>query len=253
MLDLEIQQSRMAASILSGQLDDVASEFRHGERLSIFRNNTFLSLTRTLMAIFPVTVRLADERFFAYAAHEYISCNPPMEPCLSAYGRTFPGFLARFPACRSYPVIAEMAGFEWAIQSCLNDLEEDAAPMSAIRSAQNGISTHISLQPNLRFVISRWPLIDIWAGHRSAREPAAIESARACFRIAILRSGEDIRFIPLETSRFVFWRLLARGVPLEEAAMRALARDRLFDFVRETLMLFRWGIATRVSTTINPD
>lgn len=253
MPSLEILQNRMAASIIGGQLENVAGEFRHGERLPIFRNNTFLSLTRALMTTFPVTVRLADERFFAYAAHEFIAFNPPMEARLSVYGRTFPAFLARFPACRNYPIIAEMAGFECAIQSCLDDREEDAAPVSAIRSAQNGISTHISLQPNLRFAVSRWPLIDIWAGHKGGCEPEAIQFTRTPCRAAILRSGEDIRFIPLDTARLVFWRLLAKGVSLESAAARALARDRLFDLVRETLLLFRWGIATRISTTINPD
>jgi hypothetical protein len=254
MLDLETLQNRMAAAVMGGQLDHIAGEFRHGERLSIFRNNTFLSLTRTLATTFPVTARLADERFFAYVAHEFIALNPPAEARLSIYGSSFPGFLARFPACRSYPIIAEMAGFEWAIQSCLNDREEDAVPMTAIRSAQNGISTHISLQPNLRFVVSRWPLIDIWAGHKSdSGEPAAIQFSRTPCRTAILRSGEDIRFIPVDPARFAFWRLLAKGVSLEAAAARAIARDRLFDLVRETLLLFRWGLATCVSTTINPD
>jgi hypothetical protein len=243
----------MAVSILGGGLDDVAAEFRNGERVSIFRNNTFQSLTRALMTVFPVTVRLADERFFAFAAHEFISFNPPMEARLSMYGGAFPAFLKSFPACRDYPIIAEMAAFEWAIQSCLNDREEEAAPVSAIRSAQNGVSTQITLQPNLRFVVSRWPLIDIWAGHRNDSDPSAIQFTRAPCRTAIIRSGEDIRFIPLDTARLVFWRLLASGVPLEQAALRAIARDRLFDLVRETMLLFRWGIATRITTTLNSD
>ncbi|MFN0193924.1 MAG: putative DNA-binding domain-containing protein [Aestuariivirga sp.] len=253
MSDLETLQNRMTASILGGPIEETSPELHHGGRLSIFRNNTFLSLTRSLMTTFPVTVRLADERFFAYAAHEFISFHPPGEARLSVYGRNFPSFLARFPACRGYPIIAEMAAFEWAIQSCLNDTEQEAAPISAMRSAQNGVLTQISLQPNLRFIVSRWPLIDIWAGHRNVGEPSAIQFSRSPCRAAILRSGDDIRFIPLDTARLVFWKLLARDVPLEAAAARALVRDRLFDLVRETMLLFRCGLVTRVSTTLNPD
>jgi hypothetical protein len=246
-------QDRMAASVFSGNFDEAADNFRHGERLSIFHNNTFQSLTRALMDAFPVTARLADERFFAFAAHEFISSHPPKEARLSLYGAALPAFLKNFPACRDYPIIAEMAAFEWAIQSCLNDREEEAAPVSAIKSAQNGVSTQISLQPNLRFIVSRWPLIDIWAGHRNNGEPSAIQFSRAPCRTAILRSGEDIRFIPLDGARLAFWKLLANGVSLETAAPRAIARDRLFDLVRETMLLFRWGLATRITTTFGAD
>jgi hypothetical protein len=253
MSSLETLQNRMASAIIGGNLQEIAPGFSHSERLSIFRNNTFTSLTATLKATFPVTVQLADDRFFAYAAHEFISFHPPREARLSAYGVGFPSFLRAFPACRGYPIIAEMAAFEWAVASSLNDTEEEVAPISAIKSAQHGVSTTISLQPNLRFVASRWPLIDIWSAHKRGRDPAHIHFSRKPCRAAILRSGEDIRFLPLEGPRFAFWRLLTRGATLEAAAARALARDPLFDLVRETLLVFRSGLATRVSTTLNPD
>lgn len=258
MLPLRDLQEAVAAAVLRDATAPLATVLREDgiafdRRLQVYRNNTFSSLTAALKDNFPVVCQLVDERFFAYAAHEYISLHPPKEARLSLYGSAFPAFLKNFPACRNYPIIAEMAGFEWAIQSCVNDREEEAAPVSAIRSAQNGVSTQISLQPNLRFVVSRWPLIDIWAGHRNNGEPSAIQFTRMPCRTAILRSGDDIRFIPLDTARLVFWKLLANGVSLEAAALRAIARDRLFDLVRETMLLFRWGLATRITTTLNAD
>ena len=51
-------------------------------RLRIYRNHAILTLTGALKATFPVVCQLVDERFFCYAAHEYIGENLPSRPCL---------------------------------------------------------------------------------------------------------------------------------------------------------------------------
>ena len=98
-------QSQMTAAIFKGHAAEIEDQLVAGRadparRFKIYRNNTFLSLTAHLNTVFPVTARLGDERFFAYAANEYIRREPPHEPRLAVYGVGFPRFLARFPACR---------------------------------------------------------------------------------------------------------------------------------------------------------
>jgi len=117
MFDLQALQSSMVTAILGGDMAHIADEFRAGPanagaRLNIFRNNTYQSLTECLKTVFPVTVRLSDERFFAYAAHQFIAAKPPREARLSRYGAEFPRFLASFKPCRDFPVIVEMAALE---------------------------------------------------------------------------------------------------------------------------------------------
>ena len=41
-------------------------------RIGIYRNHAFATLGASLQGAFPVVCRLVDERFFAYAAHEYV-------------------------------------------------------------------------------------------------------------------------------------------------------------------------------------
>jgi hypothetical protein len=65
-------------------------------------------------------------------------------------------------------------------------------------------------------------------------------------RIAVSHHGEDIQLLELDAARFAFWRALARGLPLALAAERALTRDRLFDLVHETVILFRSNLVTGV-------
>lgn len=259
MPDLATLQDRVAAAILGGDMAHIADEFLAGgadagRRLNIFRNNTFASLTEALKATFPVTMKLSDPRFFAYAAHEFISRNPPREARLSQFGGLFPKFLAGFEPCRQFPVIAEMAALEWAIAQSLNDGEEPAVPVSAITSdLLAGGACGFKLQPNLRFTVSRWPLLGVWSDHK--KEPVVITTPLRprTSRVAISTHGEDIHCLELDVARYAFWRALARGHGIERAALIAITRDRLFDLVRETVLLFHSGLVTGIFTSTAKD
>jgi hypothetical protein len=248
MLSLQELQNQTARSLLGGDTTTIAGEFAVAQasarrRLSIYRNNTIASLTAALTATFPVTVRLADERFFAYAAHSFITAEPPRETRLSAYGEGFPRFLARFPAARGTPVLAQMATLEWAIAAALNADEEEPAPIALLAELERGGGC-LRLQPNLRFVATRSNLVDVWMDHKAPAGHALRPLARRATRIAVTRRGEDIQFVDLEPARFAFWRSLAKGTTVAQAMTRALARDPLFDLVAETLLLFRAGLVT---------
>ncbi len=59
-------------------------------RLAIYRHHVFATLTDVLKASYPVVCRLVDERFFAYAADQYIRHHPPTGPCIFKYGEGSP-------------------------------------------------------------------------------------------------------------------------------------------------------------------
>ena len=254
MPSLDALQYAITSAILGGDMAQIAEELDAKRasataRFNIFRNNTYMSLTECLKTVFPVTVRLSDERFFAYAAHEFISTRPPREARLSYYGAEFPRFLASFAPCRDFPVIAEMAALEWAIAGSLNEAEEQPAPVSLFKEAGlDGARLSLHLQPNLRFAMARWSLLGVWADHKKENVVIAGPLARKVSRVAVSRRGEDIQLVELEAPRFAFWRALARGLPIETAAQRALARDPLFDLVYETISLFRSQLVTGVFT-----
>ncbi len=252
MPDLLTLQNSMAKAILTGGMEAIAPEFTAAKatpaaRLRIFRNNTFASLTECLRSVFPVTEQLSDQRFFAYAVHEFVVQHPPREARLSEFGADFPRFLATFEPCRQFPIIAEMAALEWAIALTLNRGQEAPVPISAIGKLHPGqLDVSFSLQPHLNFTISRWPLIGVWAAHK--RDPSTISGplTKQVSRVAVTRLDDDIRMVELDEARFTFWRALARGLPLEASARRALTRDPLFDLLSETLLLFKTQLITNI-------
>lgn len=241
-------QSRMTAAIFKGHSAAIEDELVAGHadparRFSIYRNNTLLSLTAHLKTVFPVTMRLGDERFFAYAANEYIRREPPSEPRLAVYGEGFARFLARFPACRGATILAEMAALEWAVHAALIAREE--APLDSSVLANLGPSAaraRLSLQSGLRFVLSHWPLIGLWSRSGEASEPLP----RKMSRLAVCRRGDSVRVIELSAARFAFWRGLVKGNPLEIAAASAFARESAFDLTREIGGLFAASLVTGI-------
>ena len=256
MSELQTLQSKMATAMQAGHIAELAKDFTAGaadagRRLMIYQNNSFGSLTAALKSVFPVTVELGDARFFDYAAHHYILKHPPREPRLSLFGAGFPKFLTRFPASREAPLLAAMASLEWCLASSLNDAAEAPAPLTLMDNAgTDGGRVCLRLQPNLRFVLTRWPLTGLWAHHtHNARMPEA-PLPRQLSRVAVFRSGEDVELANLDSARFTFWRMLAKGLTLETAAARALARDPLFDLVQDVLLLFRNGLVTGVYATL---
>lgn len=259
MSNLQALQEAMTGAILSGDFSAMAGRFAAGSgdparRLNIFRNNTYISLTECLKTVFPVTVRLSDQRFFSYAAHQFIASHPPREARLSRYGAGFPAFLAGFEPCRGYPVIAEMAALEWAIAECLHAAQELPIPVAMLgRPGFANGHFGLGLQPNLQFTVSRWPLLDVWIEHHkehvSIKEPLRPRVSR----LAIFRHDDDIQCLELDPARFAFWRTLARGRTIEVAARRALTRDPLFDMLRETMLLFRSSLVTGIITSNQMD
>jgi hypothetical protein len=89
-------------------------------RLQIYRHHYESSLAEALKAIYPVVCRLVDERFFAFAAHEYIKSSPPRRVCLHEYGADFAEFLASFPPCRELVYLPDVARLEQQINAALH-------------------------------------------------------------------------------------------------------------------------------------
>jgi hypothetical protein len=246
-------QSQMTAAIFKGHAADieeslVARKANAARRFAIYRNNTFLSLTAHLRAVFPVTAKLGDERFFAYAANEFIRRAPPREPRLSNYGAEFPQFLARFPASRATPILAEMAQFEWTVQSALTTAAKPAIDLDRLIEAGAGAAlSRIELQPCLGFALSHWPVATLWAAGGEVAERLAEKSSR----LAVWRESDSVRAVALSPARFAFWRALARGFSLELAASRGFSRDRNFDFPAELRGLFGAGLVTGIAPQPN--
>jgi hypothetical protein len=221
-------------------------------RLQIYRNHLFVSLTAALKSSFPAVCRLVDERFFNFAAHEFIAKHPPSGPCLLEYGAEFPAFLAAFPPCQGLPYLADVAALEWAINSVQNADDVPALDPAVLRAIPPADTPRLVFtpRPSVAWIESRWPIDAIWRANRgTASEDKVINLDAGGVRLEIVRVEGEVLMRPLSYLEFAFRRALARGETLERAAQAALQADPMFDLVLALRALVADGVVAAVRTT----
>jgi hypothetical protein len=230
-LALRDLQHAMGRSVLGhDETSLVDAIFENGiapaSRLRIYRHHYKISLTEALKAVYPAICRLVDERFFDYAAHEYIQAHPPRRPCLHEYGESFAGFLAAFPPCRALVYLADVARLEWRINASLHAPAEPPLAIDAFREVAMSDYPRLvfRLLPSLAYLESPWPIDHIWSG----REEAVDLGEGGC-RLEIRQRGDEVVFTRLDEPHFVLRRALLAGERLESAVAGALAADPHFD------------------------
>ena len=226
--------------------DGLAAE----ERLGVHRNNVFASLTDVLRQTFPAVCRLVDERFFAYAAHEFVRRHPPERAALADYGARFADFLAGFEPCRALVYLADVARLEWLMNRA--GTAADAAPLApaalAAIPAEDTPRLRLRLHPAFGFIASPWPIERIWrANRRDAESAEVIDLAAGGVQLEVSRRGEDVILRALDAATFAFRHALAEGATLEQGAVLALAADERFDLAGALADLFRDGAVVAVA------
>jgi hypothetical protein len=213
-------------------------------RLDIYRNNVFVSLKQVLLDCYPVVCRLVDERFFLYAAHEFIRRHPPVEACLAAYGEHFADFLATFPPCRELVYLPDVARLEWLMHRAAHaDAATPLAPASlAAIAAADLPALVLAFDPSLGFLHSAWPIDRIWRANQPGADPEArIDLDAGGVWIEVRRRGEDVVFRGLDAATYALRAALAAGQPLGAATEAALVVDPSFGLVAAFGELFSDG------------
>jgi hypothetical protein len=217
-------------------------------RLDVHRNTVLVSLTEALADIFPVVCRLVDERFFRYAAAEFIRTHPPVQACLSAYGDRLPDFLAAFPPCRDLAYLPDVARLEWLMHCAA--FAEDGEPLSP--AVLSGVAEPqrllLDLDPSLGLMSSPWPIDRIWRANRPGADGAeGIDLSSGGVRLEVRRIADEVVLRHLDPGTFAFRAALCRRSTLARAAEGALAADSGFDLAPALADLFRDGAVVAIA------
>ena len=250
MLALDALQRRMTATIggdhdsaLLDLIEDVG--IAPTARLQIYRNHATITLTEALKATYPVVCKLVDERFFAYAADAYIRETLPAEPRLSAYGASFPTFLAAFPPAQTLRYLPDVARLEWEINAALHADAGTPVPRSALAAVPLGDAPRLmlDLHPSLRLLASPWPIERIWSANQPGADPGVtIEASAEVSRLQIHRRVDRVVIKSIDAPTFAFVHALLKGARLEDAAEAALQVDLMFDVSLALSLLLEEGL-----------
>ncbi len=239
MLPLRDLQDALAASVLHGADDPLAALVRadgigFDRRLQVYRNNTFSSLTAALKDSFPVVCQLVDERFFGYAAQEYIRAHPPRAPRLAEYGGDFAEFLAGFQPVRHLAYLPDVARLEWAVNAAYHAADApmlDPARIAAVPQDRYPQLTFVA-HPSAQLFASEFPVDRIWQAHQPGGDlDTKIDLSSGGCRLLIDRHDQDIRFLTLDAAGFALAAALCAGNSLQETYDKAAAIDGGYDLI----------------------
>ncbi|MGL6162193.1 HvfC/BufC family peptide modification chaperone [Microbulbifer sp.] len=220
-----------------------------GQRFAVYRNNVVVSLVESLAQTFPVTCELVGEEFFRAMGREFVRARPPRSTLLARYGEGFAEFVDSFPPAASVPYLADMARLEMHCLVALHAADADpAAPQvleAALREPECLPALRLGLHPSLHCLRSEFAVFSLWDAHRGELDISQVDPVAAeCGWI--LRSGLEVRLLPMCAGDCDFVEALARGDSFGEAA-EAAGGDREFDLGRCLEALLRWGMVTSVN------
>jgi hypothetical protein len=181
-----------------GAENDISKRISEGgfltpvQRLQIYKNNTQLALTDILIQSFPAATKLVDEKFMRFAAHAFYRQHPPTSGDMNDYGAGFPGFLKNFQPLASHPYVADTAQLEWL---------RHESWMSPIGPMPNNQSTDLCLQPHVRLLHSKWPVIDLWIFALDGGDTPALDSGET---FTLIHRSHDKKIIMRRLDRTAY-------------------------------------------------
>jgi hypothetical protein len=206
------------------------------QRLQIYRNNLFESLTQALAAVYPVVAQLVGEAYFRQVARRFIADHPLTSGNLHAFGLELPGVLTALPSAADLPYLADVAALEWAWHEVYHEagcVPLQPAQLGEVPAAQQ-MDLGLQLAPAARLIASPYPILHIWQAHQrhgSGADEFAISLDEGGVRLLVLRRALEIEFVLLGEAEDRWLRALAAGSTLAEATLAALEHDPAFDLV----------------------
>ncbi len=231
-------QLGFAAAVLDGDANDFARHIRAAgltgaRRLQVYRNNSRLSLTGALEAVYPIVRRLVGEGFFRYAADRYIARHPSRSGDLHEFGEFFAVFLEAFAPTAPLVYLPDVARLEWAYHQVFHAASHpplDLAKLAQIPADRQG-ELHFRLHPAARLLESAFPILRIWQVNQAdyAGDPTVDLDDGGIKLLVIRRESLDIEFQALEDGEFSLLHALAGDDDFAMACERALAAQPTLD------------------------
>lgn len=194
------------------------------QRVQIYRNHLFVTLTDALAATFPTVRRLVGDDFFSAIARKFIAAHPPARPCLFEYGDSFAEFIEEARACRTLPYLADVARFEWDVNAAFFAADMTPLAPSALAAVPTDAlpSLCLSLHPAVRLCASPYPIDRIWKTSQPGADPAErVDLGEGGVALMIARRDIDVAWHRLEPVEFAFLAALDLGLTIEQAQERA--------------------------------
>ena len=204
------------------------------QRISIYQNNIFFTLTSALKNTYPIVYQLTGESFFSTIAKHYIFNYPSTFTDLNLFGLRFGKFLSIFPETKSLIYLKEMALLEWAYHEVFREEEVEQFDFDKLRTISENRYDQLKfkLNPACRLLACQYPVLSIWKDCQEQlvnRTDIENNLDKKEEKILIIRRSLDITFEKLKEGEFALLSAFGKGLTFKKACALALKSDMAFN------------------------
>lgn len=201
-------------------------------RLSIYHDNTQITLRNNLERKYKTVANIVDSRFFSYTASEFIKMYKPVTANLNDYGIEMPEFLANFEKTQHISYLPEMARLEWLrhVAQFMPDGEE-INPFELNKVPKELYSKILfTVQPSAVFMESKFPIDNIWqVSQPNYKGEVRVDMQSGPVYMLVVRPHQNVEMFSLSKGDYVFLQAIQKGALLYAAYEEASKQDPNFD------------------------
>lgn len=142
-------------------------------RLGIYAHAYRRRLVEVLEGDYDTVHAMIGDGQFEALCLDYIRAHPSDHPNLRWFGRHLPEFLGATEPYRQAPVVAEMAGFERALQTAFDARDMPALAMDTVAAIppQDWAGMRPGLRPGVTRLDLAWNVVEIWKALDGGADP----------------------------------------------------------------------------------
>lgn len=215
--------------------------------LGIYRNHFLISLEDALAATFPAIRALVGLDYFAQAARRFVRQSPPDNPCLHAYGESFPDFLDGLPEACELPYLGDVARLEWAVNAAYHAPDAPALRFDRLERTVAELlwNWSVELHPSAQLLTSRYPVTAIWrTAQPDSDADMRVDLGAGGENVLVLRIGNEVGFRRVPDRELRFLAALFEGCTVSRASLEAC--EPVDRFVASLAALFKTGAVVDV-------
>lgn len=151
------------------------------KRLAIYQNAYRSRLIDSLATTYPMLNLYLGDDVFADICDDYLAEHPSTYRSIRWFGDQLSTFLIKHPDCGSFPVLAELAQFEWMMTLVFDAADADCLQLEDIASiAPDAWETmRFQAHPSASLLTMHWNTVSIWQALSDETTPAEPEESPA--------------------------------------------------------------------------
>jgi len=198
---------------------------------SVYRNTVMKGCIDALSANFPTIERLVGSEWFRAAAAIHVTASPPGDARLLNYGEAFPAFLDAFEHAQQMPYLGNVARLDRCWSQVHVALDEPSIDLAALGTVAPDDMGRLLLKPRAA-ATWRWfadqPAYTLWRINREQLEmPENLDWIGE--GALLIRSAGRVTWQAVSATDCLFLDACVAGLPLEQAAERALELNPALD------------------------